>query len=103
MKRNIKSDAVYAASDSVVVRLVEDQIVLFSVEPGRDDADNEPYFLNTTGQVIWRRLDGHKSLKNIVKDLAAEFKTPVKVIEKDVAAFMGKLVERKFLVMVLGA
>ena len=106
MKKNINTDAVYAASDSVVVRLVENQMVLLSVDPvehgesGRDEADNEPYFLNTTGQIIWRKLDGRKKLKDVVKALAAEFRTPAKVIEKDVAAFVEKLVERKFLVMV---
>jgi hypothetical protein len=100
MKIYIKSDAVYAASDFVVVRLVENQVVLLSVEPGRDDADNEPYFLNSTGQIIWRKLDGHKSLRDIVKALATEFRTPAKIIEKDVAAFVEKLVERKFLAMV---
>jgi hypothetical protein len=100
MKIKIKSDAVYAASDSVVVRLVENQIVLFSVDPGRNDVENEPYFLNTTGQIIWRKLDGRKKLQDVVKALSAEFRTPAKVIEKDVAAFVKKLVERKFLVMV---
>jgi len=103
MKKNINPDAVYAASDSIVVRLVEDQIVLLSVEPGGsggDDADNEPYFLNTTGRIIWRKMDGSKKLKDVVKALAAEFRAPAKIIEKDVASFVEKLVERKFLVMV---
>ncbi|PKN50852.1 MAG: hypothetical protein CVU55_15055 [Deltaproteobacteria bacterium HGW-Deltaproteobacteria-13] len=103
MKKNINPDAVYAASDSVVVRLVENQIVLLSIDPGEsggDEADNEPYFLNTTGRIIWRKMDGRKNLKDVVKVLSAEFRTPAKVIEKDVAAFVEKLVERKFLVMV---
>ena len=100
MKTIIETDAVYTASESVVVRLVENDIILFSVMSGEDDADNEPYFLNTTGQVIWQRLDGHESLRDIVKDLAAEFKTPVKVIEKDVIGFVEGLIKRKLLVKV---
>ena len=100
MKTKIASDAVYTASDNVVVRLVENDIILFSVMSGEDDADNEPYFLNTTGQVIWQRLDGHKSLKDIVKELATEFKAPVKVIEKDVVGFVEGLIKRKLLVKV---
>lgn len=100
MKININPDAIYAASDSVVVRLVEDQIVLFSVEPDKKDEDNEPYFLNTTGRIIWQKLDGRKKLKDVVKALSAEFRTPAKVVEKDVAAFVEKLVEKKMLVLV---
>jgi len=42
MKTKIASDAVYTASDNVVVRLVENDIILFSVVSGEDDADNEP-------------------------------------------------------------
>ncbi len=103
MKTNIKTDAVFTASEAVVVRLVENQMVLFPVACGEDDADNEPYFLNTTGQMIWRKLDGRKTIRDVVKALAAEFRTPVKVIEKDVVAFVEKLVKRKFLVRVAGA
>ncbi|KUG21986.1 hypothetical protein ASZ90_008256 [hydrocarbon metagenome] len=103
MKIKIKTDAVYTASDNVVVRLVENDIILFSVVSGEDDMDNEPYFLNATGQVIWQRLDGYKSLKDIVKNLAAEFKAPVKVIEKDVIGFVEGLIKRKLLVKVLKA
>ncbi|MDI6742493.1 MAG: PqqD family protein [Smithella sp.] len=103
MKIKIQSDAIYAASDSVVVRLVENQIVLFSVESDKNDANNEPYFLNTTGQIIWQKLDGRTRLNTVVKALSAEFRTPVKVIEKDVLAFVKMMVEKKMLVMVSGA
>jgi hypothetical protein len=100
MKTIIETDAVYTASDNVVVRLVENDIILFSVASGEDAAENEPYFLNTTGRIIWQRLDGRKSLKDIAKDLAAEFKAPVKVIEKDVIGFVEGLINRKLLVKV---
>lgn len=100
MKVKIETDAVYTASDNVVVRLVENDIILFSVAFDEDGMSNEPYFLNTTGQVIWQRLEGHKSLKDIVKDLAKEFKAPVKVIEKDVIGFVEGLIKRKLLVKV---
>ena len=100
MKTKIETDAVYTASDNVVVRLVENDIILFSVASGEDAAENEPYFLNTTGRIIWQRLDGRKSLKDIAKDLAAEFKAPVKVIEKDVIGFVEGLINRKLLVKV---
>jgi hypothetical protein len=101
MKTKIIMNAVYAASGDVVVRKVEDAMIIIPFATGADNAENEPYSLNPTGQIIWQRLDGQRSLKNIVKDLAVEFKMPVKVIEKDVIEFVEKLLERKMLVKVL--
>jgi methyltransferase-like protein len=100
MKEKIKLDAVYVASSGVVVREVESEIIIIPFVFGVDDSENEPYFLNATGKLIWQRLDGRKSLKDVIKDLAAEYKTPVKVIEKDVKEFAEKLLMKKMLVEV---
>jgi hypothetical protein len=102
MKAKINMDAVYAASSDVVVRKVESEMIIIPFASGIDDAENEPYFLNTTGQIIWQRLNGHRRLKDIVQDLADEFKTPVKLIEKDVIGFVEKLLMRKMLVSIPG-
>lgn len=93
-------DALYKASSTVVVRRVEDEIIIIPFASNTDDAENEPYFLNITGQIIWKRLNGRKKIKEIIKDLASEFKTPVKIIEKDIIDFVGKLLKRKMLVEV---
>lgn len=100
MKTIIELDAIYAASRDVVVREVEREMIIIPFASGIDDTENEPYFLNATGQIIWQRLNGRKKLKDIVKDLADEFKTPVKVIEKDVIEFVEKLLMRNMLVKV---
>jgi len=100
MKIDIKPDTVFAVSDDVVVRLVENEMVLFCVVTRDDEADNEPYFLNPTGEAIWRKLDGRKKIRDVVKDLAAEFKMPLKIIEKDVIGFVERLMKRKLLVRV---
>jgi hypothetical protein len=102
MKTKIKLGAVYAPSRDVVVRKVERDVIIIPFVSGVDDSENEPYFLNTTGQVIWQRLDGFRSLKEIVADLAAEFKAPVKIIEKDIIEFVEKLLMRKILIEVSG-
>ena len=97
MKTQITLDAVYEASGDVVVREVENEIIIIPFASGFDDTENEPYILNTTGQAIWHKLNGRRSLKDIVKDLAAEFNAPAKVIEKDVIGFVEKLLIRKML------
>lgn len=100
MKTKIALDAVYAASSNVVVREIENDVIIIPVVSGDDDAENEPYFLNSTGQVIWQRLDGKRSLKKIVNDLTAEFKTSGQVIKKDVIGFAEKLLKRKMIIEV---
>ena len=102
MKRKITLDTVYKVSGDVVVREVENEIIIIPFASGFHDSENEPYILNTTGQAIWQKLNGRRSLKDIVKDLAAEFKAPVKVIEKDVIGFVEKLLIRKMLIEVSG-
>jgi hypothetical protein len=101
MKTQISLDAVYTVSDNVVVREVEDVAVIIPFVSGNDDTKQEPYILNTTGMAVWKRLDGKRSLKNIVAALAAEFKMPAGMIEKDVTGFVRKLLKRKMLVEVL--
>ena len=100
MKTKNTLDAVYAASSDIVVREIEDEIILFPYASETDDTENEPYFLNTTGQAVWQRLDKRRSLKDVVADLAAEFKAPAVVIEKDVTDFIKKMIKRKLLVEV---
>lgn len=100
MKTNVLLNAVYAASDNVVVRKVEDEVILIPLVAAESNMEKEPYFLNTTGQIIWQRLNGHKKLKDIVKDLTVEFETPAKVIEKDVIAFVEKLLMRNMIIAV---
>jgi hypothetical protein len=100
MKTKIKLDAVYKASSDVVVREVEREIIIIPFASGIDYSENEPYFLNITAQVIWQRLNGRRSLKDVVSDLALEFKTPVKFIKKDVIEFVEKLLMKKMLVEV---
>ena len=102
MKTQITLDAVYKVSGDVVVREVECELIIIPFATGFDDTENEPCILNATGQAIWQKLNGRKSLKDIVKDLAAEFKAPAKVIEKDVVEFAEKLLTRKMLIDVSG-
>lgn len=100
MKAKINMDALYKASSNVVVRKVENEMIIIPFASGADDAVDDPYFLNVTGQIIWQRLNGRKRLKDLVEELATEFKTPTKIIEKDVISFVEILLIRKMLVEV---
>ncbi len=98
MKTHVLLNVVYAVSANVVVRKVEDEVILIPLVTCEDDTDNDPLILNMTGQTILQKLDGKKRLKDIVANLAAEFNCSAGVIEKDVIAFVKKLLKRKLLV-----
>lgn len=102
MKTHVLLNAVYTVSDNVVVRKVGDEVILIPLITCDDNTEKEPYFLNATGKIIWQRLNGHRRLKDIVKELAAEFEIPAKFIEKDVIGFLEKLLIRNMIVEVTG-
>ena len=102
MKIKITPDAVFTVPDCVVVRAIENEIILIPCAFSTNDTENEPYILNTTGQIILQKLDGIKSLNDIVAELTAEFKTPAGEIGKDVKEFVEKLLKKKLLVKVSG-
>jgi hypothetical protein len=97
MKPVINLNAVYAASGNVVVRLVENEMIIIPPFAGNDDPEHEPFFLNSTGKLLWQRLDGHKNLIAIVNDLAIAFNTPADIIQKDVIEFVKILLARRMI------
>jgi len=58
------------------------------------------FTLNETGRAIWERLDGKKSLKDVVADLSQEFDAKKGEIEMDVIGLVEELVKRKMVVEV---
>jgi len=100
MKTKVTLDAVYAASNDIVAREIESKIIIIPFASGVDDTENEPYILNTSGKAIWKRLDGRRSLKEIVADLTAEFNISGGEIEKDVIGLVEELLKKRLLVEV---
>jgi hypothetical protein len=100
MKKHITKDAVYAVSDGVVARKIENEIILIPIDIDICTKENDLFTLNPAAQVIWKRLNGKKSLKNIIAELTAEFNSPAGVIENDVIALVKELLKKKLLVIV---
>jgi len=64
--------------------------------------EDELFSLNETGKAIWDKLDGKKSLKEILEILSDEFEAPKGEIEEDVVGFVNELTKRGILVEVSG-
>ena len=90
-------NTVCTPSKDVVAREIEGEILIVPLVSGIGDADDELYTLNETGQAIWQKLDGQRTLKDIALLLADEFSTPLSELEKDVLGFAGELTKRGIL------
>ncbi len=102
MEAKISLDAVYAPSEDVVAREIEDELIIVPLVAGIGDMEDELFTLNETGSVIWERLDGQKNLKDVVEELSAEFDAAAEEITKDVIGFVEELLKRRMLVEVSG-
>jgi hypothetical protein len=91
-------NSVCTPSQGVVAREIEGEIVIVPVAAGIGEADDELYTLNETGQAIWEKLDGRRTLKDVATALAGEFTSPLSELETDVLGFAGALTQRGILV-----
>ena len=97
MATDLKLDAVCAPSEDVVARQIEGEVIIVPVVAGIGDADDELYTLNHTGQAIWQKVDGQRTLKDVAASLAGEFNAPLPELENDVLGFASELTRRGIL------
>ncbi len=90
----------YAPSGDVVARDIEGELIIVPVAAGIGDADDELYTLNETGKAVWSKLDGRKSLNDVIGEMLAEFEGDEEAIAADVVGLLEELVKRKIVVSV---
>ncbi len=96
----ISRNAVYAVSEDVVAREIEGEIIIVPLVAGIGDLEDELFTLNETGKAIWDKLDGRRSLNDVIRDLAAEYRGEAGEVEGDVLGLVQELVRRRMLVAV---
>ena len=99
MAERVTLDTICIPSEDVVAREIEGEIIIVPLAAGIGDLEDELYTLNDTGKAIWGRLDGRRSLGQIVNELAGEYTAPAGDIERDVTGLVSELVRRKMLVI----
>ncbi len=97
---SISVEDVYRPSDDVVAREIEGEIIIVPLVAGIGDMEDELFTLNDTGKAIWDKLDGRRSLADVVAELTPEFAAEDGAIERDVLGLVAELVERRMLVAV---
>lgn len=98
MTHSIDMDAAYEPSDDIVVREIKGEIIIVPLAAGVGDLEDELYTLNETGRAIWQKLDGRKTLRAVVCELAEEFDAPAGTVTQDVLGLLEELERRKMIV-----
>jgi 5-methylthioribose kinase len=98
MEKAVTLKSICAPSDNVVAREIEGDVIIVPLVNGIGDAEDELYTLNETGQAIWQKLDGQRTLKDVAASLAGEFTNPLNDIESDVLGFASEMVRRGILI-----
>ena len=98
METQLNLDAVCACSENVVARTIEDEVIIIPLVAGIGDEEDELYTLNETGQAIWQKLDGQRTLREVAAILAETFEGPRGELEADVLGFASELTRRGILV-----
>ena len=100
MERKVNLESIYSVSEDVVSREIEGEILIVPLVSGIGDMEDELFNLNETGRAIWERLDGSKTLKEVVTDLSVEFEATEEEIMEDVKGFVEELLKRGMVVEV---
>jgi Coenzyme PQQ synthesis protein D (PqqD) len=98
----IRMEAAYIPSEDVVAREIEGELIIVPLAAGIGDLEDELYTLNETGKIVWARLDGKSTLREIARGLAEEYEAPPGEIEEDVRGLVEELVRRRMLVEASG-
>jgi hypothetical protein len=85
---NLKS--VISQSSSIVTRKTGNEYVLVPITNNIADM-NSVYTLNETGAFIWEKIDGKRSIEEIIDLLTAEYDIDFESAEKDVVSFIGNM------------
>ena len=100
MDTKVNLEAIYKPSYDVVVRDIQGELIIVPITSGVGNLEDEIFTLNETGRAIWDKLDGKRSLKEIVDILNQEFDAAPQEIEKDTLGITEELLNRSMLVRV---
>lgn len=92
----------YLPSPNIVVREIEGEVIIIPITSGVGDMEDALFSLNPTGLAIWQKLDGQKSVKEIIQELADEYDASIGQIEEDVIGLLEELHQRKLIVEAKG-
>jgi hypothetical protein len=91
----VDRNAVYKPSEDLVSREIDGQLILVPIAAGVGDMEDELYTLNETGRAVWERLDGSRTLSEVVDELATSYDEAREDIAADVDGLIVELLSRR--------
>jgi len=87
--------AVLKKSENIVFRKIENEYILVPIVASAADVESI-FNLNETGAAVWERIDGKKSLKDIINELQAEYEDEGQ-LEGEAISFIDEMIEAKLI------
>ncbi|TAN60373.1 PqqD family protein [bacterium] len=98
MEKKVSLKSIYVPSGDVVAREVQGEFIIIPVASGITEEEDEIFSLNETGKAVWERLDGGKTLQDVISGLCVEFEAAPEEIKEDVLGLSKELLKRRMLV-----
>jgi len=99
MQAKAKLEQVYAISEDLVARKVQGEFIIIPLSSGISKANEELFTLNRSGQAIWEKIDGKRTLAKIIEGLCREFSASKPAITKHALGLVDELLKRKMIVV----
>jgi hypothetical protein len=80
----------YQRNENFVFRRIEDETILVPIKDNVGDMGSI-YNLNEVGALVWERLDGQKTLRDIRDTVVAQFEVSTQEAQADICEFINQL------------
>lgn len=94
--RVISLNSIPIRNEDIVFRKIEDEYILVPLRASSDEVDNI-FNLNKVGADVWERIDGKKTVKEIIDELVQEYELEPIKIKEDVLVFLDDLAHEKII------
>ncbi len=99
MEKNVSLNAIYKRSRDVVARTIHGEIIIIPISQKVQAEHKDALFtLNETGKAVWEKLDGKKTIGDIINSLLSEFEGSKAEIQEDVIGLIEELFKRKMII-----
>jgi len=89
---NIRMKAIYQQDPNIVNRDIAGEMILVPIRNNVSDMSSI-YTLNKSAAMIWKHIDGHQSLENILQILVNTFDISPVTLEQDLIELINELLE----------
>ncbi len=88
----------YKTIDEAIARQIEGETVIVPLVSGIGDLDAEIFSLNSTGTVVWEKLNGAVTLNDVIMNISKDYDIPYDQIKEDITNLVEKLLKKGLII-----